>query len=239
MPILGNAITLFFKDCLFTHQEDAYVNEIKKTVVIIFNPTKRKYYCIDEPNFNDFINKNYPSKQIIKRAPSLYCFQIPFPNIEFVGDNTWEDRFKLSISKFHKKTYQPLESYIVRLKLPTSLDFRQNSFDPIFQVALQNVINLSEAHNKYLSFFLNMNQSLIDSTKLIMPFYKLSKEEIISITKMKDKLMQEMNLRMNEEMEENSRQEMAADYERYWTGAINDMNREAFENDPSNIWNVD
>src|SRR6266567_2049501 len=175
------AVQRLFKDVLFVHEKEIIINGKKNFVTLIFNPHRKRTYIIARERFQYFIDKYYPTKRIVERQPSFYSFLIPFPNIEYQEENSkisWEDRFNISLSKFYLKTFQPLERYIVRLKTPNTFDFRENLFDPIFQINFEDIIDLSEKYKNYLSLFLNIDCNQIDIRNLIVPFYQLSSDEI-------------------------------------------------------------
>ncbi|WP_192349349.1 hypothetical protein [Algoriphagus sp. Y33] len=172
------------------------------------------------------------------RAPLFYLFNIPFPNIEYEVENlsiSGEDRYSIIVSKFREKTYQNLERYRVRIEIPNTFDFRENPFRPIFQANFQDIYDFSESYKEYLSKFLNVDPVCIKTKNFIVPFYLLNADELIEINSIQYEIESEMHQKMIEES-----QEIEGEEHFNWERSVmEEMNREAFEFDPDNYWNID
>lgn len=228
----------YFKNKIFQSELEITTNSKTKLLTLIFNPRRKKTHIILREQTEHFIKKYFPTSDIILRQPKFFAFLIPFPEIDFYLENskiTDESKYNLSISKFRRRTHQNIESYCVRLKSPMNFDFRENEFDPIFQFEFQNIIDISENYKAYLSEFLNISPSQINTQNLISPFYLLTTDEVKSIIEIESSILNDMHEAM---LEESQRQE--AEYQsRAWDSQMDELYWDAFENNPDNLWNVD
>jgi hypothetical protein len=234
------AVISYFKDILFVCENEIDLNGKKVFKTLIFNNYNRKRtHIINRSSSQHFINENYADKKIITRVPHFYLFYIPFPNIKFEVENSsisHEDRYNILISKFRRKTYQNLERYLVRLDIPDLVHFEEdNQFRPVFQKSFQDIIDLSESYKVYIAEFLNVEASLINIENLIIPYYLLNADEIKKI----NSIQNEIENKIHTEMMEDAQERESEAYEKYESSLFDEANREAFEFDPDNYWNID
>ncbi len=226
-----SALRHFFKDVIFYSTYKLDNNDLSKS--IIYYPLKRKTYILNSNEVEFFKNKYFLNFKLIDRSPEFFSFQIPFPKIYYFLENSKinnEDQYNISIGRYKSQTYKNIENYSLRIDC-NSIE----SFDSIFQKDFKSVYNLTEDYKSYLNLMMGIEPSLISIKNLIKPFYLLSQNELEEIKVIESKIMEEHH---KQEMRENY-EKMDQEYSKWFDSEMNDLNRQAFENDPDNYWNID
>lgn len=233
-----NAIDLQFKNQIFRTYLEVKIDDIISQKILIFYPWKRKSYLIDNDKLSCFIDKYFSGFNIVEKKPVFYSFLIPFPDLKYYLDNskiTHEDRYNVVLGKFKGKTYKSIKNYTLKLNTPNDFDFRTNDFDPIFQSDFQSIFNLSEKYKDYLKLMMNINIDNIDINNLLVPYYKLSSLEIKKIIDIENSINDEIHEHMKRESENGFDRQ----YSNWFDSEMDELNRNAFENDSDNYWNID
>jgi hypothetical protein len=225
------ALRHFFKNIIFHSTYTLDTNGSSKS--IIYYPFKKKTYLLNSDEVEYFKNKYFLNFDLIDRSPDFFSFQIPFPKIYFFLENSKlnnEDQYNISIGRYKSQTYKNIENYTLRIDSKSI-----ESFDSIFQKDFITVYNLTEDYKSYLKSIMGIESSLISTKNLIKPFYLLSQNELEEIKVIEGKIMEEhrkQDIRDNDE-------KMDKEYGKWFDSEMNDLNRQAFENDPDNYWNID
>jgi hypothetical protein len=82
---------------------------------------------------------------------------------------------------------------------------------------------------------IGVEPSKINTNNLIQPYYLLSQKELEEIKVIESEIMEEHH---KQEMREND-EKMDQEYGKWFDSELKDLNRQAFENDPDNYWNID
>lgn len=236
--IFESAISSFFKNTLFISNQIVETNGLKIDYSIIFFPQRRRTYIIDRTNAEEFIRNNFKDFKILERSPLIYSFLIPFPNIDYHFNrqtNFGNSEYLVSINKFAGSTFKKLETYSVRLTFPETFDFRNNNFDPIFQKDFNSIYDIAMEYNNFFDSLFGIRIAPNILNKYILPFYELELHEFEKIDDIESKMLDNIETQMRNEADD-EREEL---YQRWFDSEIDEMNREAFENDPDNIWNID
>jgi hypothetical protein len=232
------SISQYFGNFIFSFNYEFFQCEKEILKTIVFNPYSRKTYIIDTNQLSSFIEKNFPKSKLIERQPIFFSFLIPFPSIIHYEDNDAiknDDQFNISLGKFKYQTYKNIENYTLRINPSVSKDFRENDLEPIFQKDFKSIYNLIEDYKTYLNLLLDIDTEKVKINNLVSPFFLLEKNEILELVKIEDSIYKEMY----EEMERYDEERRDREYDRYWNSTLDELNREAFENDPDNYWNID
>jgi hypothetical protein len=232
------SISQYFRNIVFSFNYELFLYEKEILKTIVFHPSKRKTYIIDTNQLSSFIEKYFPKYRLIERQPIFYSFLIPFPSIIHYKDNDAlrnDDQFNINLGKFRYQTYKNIENYTLRINPSVSKDFRENDLDPIFQKDFKSVYNLIEDYKTYLNLLLDIDTEKIKINNLVSPFFLLEKNEILELVKIEASIYS----KMYEEMERDDEESRDRQFGRYWNSTLDELNREAFENDPDNYWNID
>jgi hypothetical protein len=233
-----NAIDLQFKKQIFRTYLEVKIDDIISQKILIFYPWKRKSYLIENDKLSYFIDKYFSGFNIVEKTPEFYSFLIPFPDLEYYLENSkisHEDRYNVVLGKFKGNTYKSIKNYTLKLNTTYNFDFRTNDFDPIFQSDFQSIFNLSEKYKEYLKLMMNINIDNIDINNLLVPYYKLNSQEIKKIIDIENSINDEIH----EQMERQSEEDYDRQYSNWFNSEMDELNRNAFENDSDNYWNID
>lgn len=233
-----SSISKYFKNIIFSFNYNFLLNDKEIFKTVLFYPSKRKSYIINTSELAGFIEKYFSGYNLIEREPIFYAFHIPFPSIIHFKENRLisnEDKFNITLGKFNNQTYKNIENYTLRINSMFYKDFRDNNFDPIFQKQFHSVFNLFEDYKTYLNLILDIDTKKVEINHLIYPYFLLDKAEILELFKIEDSICKQINEEMAKEAEESRDR----DYDSWWKDTLDEMNREAFENDPDNYWNID
>ena len=233
-----SSLSQYFKNIIFSFNYKFLRNDDELLKTLVFYPSKRKSYIINTCDLAVFIEKYFSGFNLIEREPSFYAFHIPFPSIIRFRENRLlsnEDKFNITLGKFNNQSYRNIEIYTLRINSMLNKDFRENNFDPIFQKNFNSAFNLFEDYKTYLNLILDIDTRKVDINNLIYPYFLLDKAEILELFKIEDSIYKQIN----EEMEKEAGESRDREYDSWWKDTLDEMNREAFENDPDNYWNID
>ena len=225
------ALSGFFKDIIF--QTTYKLNENGLNKVLIYDPIKRNTRLLNSNEVDTFKSKYLSKFKLIERSPEIFSFNIPLPEIHYFLENSQmkhEDMYNISIGRYKSQTYKNIENYTLRLD-PKS----RRNFDLIYQKEFLSVYNLAESYKEYLRIMMDIEPSEINTNNLIKPYYLLDQNEIKEILKIEDSINDKRHKESIREYEE----AMDEQYGKWFDSEIDDMNRQAFENDPDNYWNID
>jgi hypothetical protein len=233
-----NAINLQFKNQIFRTNLEVKINDIISQKILIFYPSKRKSYLIENNKLSYFIDKYFSGFSIVEKTPEFYSFLIPFPDLEYYLENskiTYGDKYNVALGKFKGNTFKSIKNYTLKLNTPYNFDFRTNDFDPIFQRDFQSIFDLSEKYKAYLNLMLKINIDNIEINNLLVPYYKLTTNEIKNIIEIENSINDEIH----KQMERDAEDDYDRQYSNWFNSEIDELNRNAFENDSDNYWNID
>lgn len=234
--LLEDAVGYLFNKTILKFEQTFIHNKIQLTKIITFNPSKNKFYLVNKDDFSYFKKKYFSTYKVIERKPEFYSFQIPKPEIIFYRKNNslrHEDRYSVSVNKFKGFTYKNIEKYTLRLKTDFRRDFSINNSDPLFQRDFSSIYNLSEEYRKYLCLMMNVEQKKVNVNKLITPHYLLSFSELKQLCDDVDSVLDSAY----SAWERHAQESAAEQYDGFFD--LDQLNEEAFENDPDNYWNID
>lgn len=238
MWLWNQGLNVLFKETILKRDLTFKYNDCELTKTIIFYPRRAKLYLIDTNDYAYFINKYFVNYKIIERDPEFYSFQIPLPEIFYYRENSeiqHEDRYNVSIGRYRNQTYKNIEKYTLRFNARFESDFHSNNSDPIFQRNFSNIYSLSEEYKRYLYLMMNIDPVKVNVNNLITPYFLLSSSEIKDLKDLVDSIAEDIHEAMIEDAEES----YARAYDDWFNSTLDDLNREAFENDPDNYWNID
>lgn len=227
----GMALGRFFKDVIF--YSDYKLNDDESNKTLIYYPLKRKSYILNSNEINYFKSKYFPNFNLTERSPEFFSFQIPFPEIYYFQENSkmkHDDMYDISIGRYNSQTYKNIENYTLRLNTRSKTDF-----ESIFQKNFSSVYKLAEDYKEYLKLMMDIEPSNINTNDLIKPYYTLHQNELKKIIEIENALNDEMH----EEAMRDSEDKMGEKYSKWFDSELDELNRQAFENDPENYWNID
>lgn len=225
--------SLEYNEYIFVHEDSYLLNEIRKDIIIVFYPNKRRTYLIDKLDYENFKLKYFPNKKVLLKKPTFFMFQIPFPTPVYQSDkyNWYSNNILLTISKNIVTKYRNEDDFTLRIIYNYNDELKKYDFDSIFLKTFEDVVKISDEYKIYLSNLLNINKCLIKTNKLIQPFYKISPEEIEQITNDFFDLLEEA---------ESESMKREADYQdKIFNSELDELNWIALERDRTNYWNID
>lgn len=225
------ALGVLFKEVVF-HSEHK-INNTGLNKSLIYYPLKRKTYILNQNKLDFFINKYFQNFKLIDRKPELFSFQIPFPEMIYFNENSkikHDDRYNIYIGRYKSETYKNIENYTLRIN-PRSI----SDFDPIFQKDFLSVYNLAEGYKEYIKLIMDIEPSNINIHNLIKPYYMLDDNELNKLMEIEKDIINDFH---EESMRENN-EKMDEQYSKWFDSEMDNLNRQAFENDPDNYWNID
>ncbi len=235
---LDDAIDHLYKDKLFIFKYVIKCNDLDIEKVIIYYPSKRKTYLLNQTEVLFFCKKYFPSYLVIEKEPEFFIFFIPFPRIisKDKHSKNYENQFDLSIGKFHSKSFENLyiDKYIGFDQFVNS-DFLKNEFHLIFQKDFQSVYRLIEDYKKYLNLILLIDLKKINSNKLFTPIYFIESADLKSLI---DFANEESDY-VHEQIEKQAKMDFYEHKTDTFYSDVSDLNNSAFENDPDNYFNID
>ena len=98
-----------------------------------------------------------------------------------------------------------------------------------------SVYNLLEGFKDYLKLMIDIEPSKIKTNNLFNPFYLLTQKEFKEIIEIEREIYNEIHEAEMQRAEE----EMNEKEEKWFDSEMGDMNRQTFESDPDNYWNID
>ena len=228
--VLNSALNVIFNQVIFysTYNLDDY--DLKKT--LIYYPLKRKTYLLNTNEFNYFKNKYFPNFKLFERSPELFSFQIPFPEIYYYRENheKYEDRYNINIGRYKSQTFKNIENYSLRFNPNSSLHF-----DSIFQKDFLSIYNLSKGYKEYLKLIMDIEPKTVNINNLVEPYYLLDKIELIKLIE----IGKEIDDKLSEEALRENEEKMNKEHGNWFDSQMDELNRQAFEDDESNYWNID
>ena len=196
---------VLFKNKILIYPTSYLLNGKINEIVLVLDPESKKTFIIEKEKYDHFKYDHFRNYTTLNREPSFFMFLIPLPFFYYPHSN--DDMYKINISKFQETTYQYSKAFqTIRLSYDLNSPFTNNSFDPIFQSTIQQIIDISEDYKIYLSRFLSIEKELIKINKLIKPYYKLTQ---IEIEKVLEVIYQDLNDAYELEKKQSKKRDLA------------------------------
>lgn len=235
--LLEDAVGYLFNKTILKFEQTFIHNKIQLTKIITFNPSKNKFYLVNKNDFSYFKKRYFSTYKVIEREPKFYSFQIPKPEIVSLKNkksgSQYEDRYNVSINGSTVNKIYRENQYTLRFRTDFRRDFSINNSDPLFQRDFSSIYNISEEYRKYLCLMMNVDQKKVNVNKLITPHYLLSFSEVKQLSDYVYSALDSVVSALDRHAQESA----AEQYDDFFD--LDQLNEEAFENDPDNYWNID